>query len=334
MMGDLGPICDEFYSRLWFPLSQQSSHRAEFWTELFGRYAKHITQGQRFRISGLTDAELINGTFGLHEWITSGGYVDASTQDEVAEDILGKVQASHFDSEANIVLFLEDAYQMCLELEGDELASVDFNLTEALLDRFNCRYELRTPYRLCPCMRGLVAGLLAETNEVVKQSPNLTKLKRELDESFRDLRMGCDEGRIKTCLSRQYMFIEALADYSSSKNGRTLGEALKTCDWPHTVMRSLGGNLYGLRSDYPGLGHGSNSSGVLRDIDTRDLLGVSLMLSGLIPYVSTHVAIESVVFQDGTVPIQRGTQGSDDRKRVAAKTPWYRRRFKMFAKND
>ena len=301
MNGALLSVCDELFERVWTPLAWESARASDFWTELFQCYARFLSQPSKLAYCKVAQKDMYLGGLDTKAWMGSPGYVEASTDETRAAEILGELVAECFDSEMELILFLEAWHGVCRELESEAFATKYFELFEKFLHRFNCRYELRVPFHITPTLAGMVVSLISEMDKCSLLSANLMKSKREFDEAFRDLRMGCSESRIKTCISKQFMFIEALADHSSAENGKTLGQLLKKCDWPHETMRTTSGNLYGLRSDYPGLGHGTDSKGVLRDIDSRDLVGVTLMLTGLVPYVAQQIQIDQVVYQDGVL---------------------------------
>jgi hypothetical protein len=73
-----------------------------------------------------------------------------------------------------------------------------------------------------------------------------------------------------------------------------LGARCNRASWPHKTLHLAAGNLYGFRSDYPGLGHAGNPKAVLRDLDDRELIGVSCMLLGILPYVDPSLDLNQV----------------------------------------
>lgn len=81
---------------------------------------------------------------------------------------------------------------------------------------------------------------------------------KDYEDAARDLRFGCTEGRIKTCISKQFMLLEAIGALDPDVTENTLGdmcEQLKS--WPHPTIKIALKKLYGFASDYPGIRHGS-----------------------------------------------------------------------------
>ena len=48
------------------------------------------------------------------------------------------------------------------------------------------------------------------------------------------------------------------------------------------------------REDYPGIRHGSDSKGVLRAVDMRDMVAMCILLAGFTPYLIQKMDGESV----------------------------------------
>ena len=53
-------------------------------------------------------------------------------------------------------------------------------------------------------------------------------------------------------------------------------------------------NLYGFASDYPGIRHGTSAKGVLRTIDMRDMVAMSILLAGFTPYIGDGLDPDAV----------------------------------------
>jgi len=125
-----------------------------------------------------------------------------------------------------------------------------------------------------------------------QEDAHLAKLNHEFEEALRDLRHGRTESRIKSCLTKQYILIEGIANARCGTSGETLGQRCSKASWPHPTLKAAAGSIYGFRSDYPGLGHAGNAKSVLRDVDDRELVGVSCMLLGVLPYVDPTIDLD------------------------------------------
>ena len=100
--------------------------------------------------------------------------------------------------------------------------------------------------------------------------------------------MGPTEGRISNCVMKQVMLLEAVAAASGEAAGSDLAALCKALEhWPHPAVRQSLLNLYGFASDFPGVRHGTPSTGMERNIDMRDMVAMSILLAGFTPYL-TH----------------------------------------------
>jgi hypothetical protein len=205
-----------------------------------------------------------------------------------------RTTAAELASETALVRFLEAAHPALEDLGGDALSNRYFNLLVGFIETFSLRYDLRRPCTLCPTLPGLLTNLVQQMRLASQTDAHLAKLNHEFEEALRDLRHGRTESRIKQCLTKQYILIEGIANTRSGTSGETLGKRCGQASWPHPTLRAAAGNIYGFRSDYPGLGHAGNPTAVLRDVDDRELVGVSCMLLGVLPYVDSTIDLNLV----------------------------------------
>ncbi len=203
-----------------------------------------------------------------------------------AEDLVG---------ERALVAFFEAAHDALEGLGGDALANRYFNLLAAFIDKFNLRYDLRRPCVLYPTLPGLFASLIRDLRALTSQDPHLNQLMKEYEDAVRDLRFGCTDGRIKTCIGKQFMLLEAIGALDPRVTKKTLGEMCdQLASWPHATIKESLKRLYGFASDYPGIRHGSSAKGVLRPIDMRDLIAMSILLTGFTPYLERRLNPEAI----------------------------------------
>ncbi len=198
-----------------------------------------------------------------------------------------QTQASHIAGERALISFLEAAHGVIDDLGGDPLANLYFNLLDTFIAKFSLRYDLRRPCTLCPTLPGIFASLVRELNGLGRGDRNVSKRLKDFQEAFQDLRLGQTEGRIANCVAKQVMLLEAIGATSSGITGTELaGICNQIRQWPHPAMRSSLLNLYGFASDFPGLRHGTPSTGMFRDIDMRDMVAMSILLAGFTLYLS------------------------------------------------
>ena len=218
---------------------------------------------------------------------------DASKSRQTFEQI----RSSAFVGEIALVRFLESAFEILEDVGGDPLSNRYFNLLSSFIDKFSLRYDLRRPCTLCPTLPGMFTALLRELDTLSTTDQNIDKRLRHFKEALQDLRLGPTEGRISNCVMKQVMLLEAVAAASGEAAGTDLGALCKALDhWPHPAVKMSLLNLYGFASDFPGVRHGTPSTGMERDIDMRDMVAMSILLAGFTPYL-THGLNPDVVYR-------------------------------------
>lgn len=207
-------------------------------------------------------------------------------------------RADAFAGERALVGFFESVHSTLEEFENpgdDSLTNRYFNLLAAFIEKFSLRYDLRRPCILCPTLPGVFASLVRDLRTLTNQDTHLAALMKEYEDAIRDLRFGCTDGRIKTCMSKQFNLLEAIGAIAPGVTRDTLGGM---CDqlatWPHAAVRESLKKLYGFASDYPGIRHGRNAAGKLREIDMRDMVALSILLAGFTPYLSNQLDADIV----------------------------------------
>ena len=195
-------------------------------------------------------------------------------------------RSEDFAGERGLVSFLEAAYAALDELVGDPLSNSYFNLLEGFIDKFSLRYDLRRPCTLCPTLPGLFASLVRDLRAFTTKDAHLDVLMKEFENSVRDLRTDCSDGRIKTCIQKQVNLLEALG---SAFPGVTETELGGMCNqigtFPHGAIKASLKNLYGFASNYPGIRHGGNPASAIRAIEMKDMVVMSILLAGFTPYL-------------------------------------------------
>ncbi len=276
MRGEFVHVWAETRQNIWEPLSERSEVSDTVYCDLY----RDLVRAFRSQPSAQQLVEVVANPMESREAFDT----------TVSTDFLG---------EAELVRFFEFAFDSLEELGGDEVSNVYFNLLAAFIEKYSLRYDLRRPCILCPTLPGLVTTVVHHIRVTSKSDAHLAKLHSEFEESLRDLRYERTEGRIKAFLAKQFILVEGLANIRVSGGGGTLGELCKRASWPHQTLKSAAGQIYGFRSDYPGLGHSGNPKAVNRELDDRDLAGVSLMLLGLVPYID-HSLDLTALFPDPT----------------------------------
>ena len=206
-----------------------------------------------------------------------------------------QVRSSAFAGEIALVRFLESAFEILDDVGGDPLSNRYFNLLSGFIDKFSLRYDLRRPCILCPTLPGVFASLIHELRLLTSQDPNLDQSMKDYEDAVRDLRFGSSDGRIKTCIGKQFMLLEAIGAVDPNVTKPTLGGMCEELtSWPHATLKEALKKLYGFASDYPGIRHGSRAQGALRPIEMRDMVAMSILLTGFTPYLEHRLSADAI----------------------------------------
>ena len=206
--------------------------------------------------------------------------------------------SEHISGEIALVGFFESVHGALEEYENsgdDTLSNRYFNLIAAFLEKYSLRYDLRRPCVLCPTLTGMFASLLRDLRSLTSQDPHVNQLMQDYEDAVRDLRFGCTDSRIKTCIGKQFMLLEAIGALDPGVTKNTLGDMCdQVTSWPHATIKESLKKLYGFASDYPGIRHGSRARGALRAIDLRDMVAMSILLAGFTPYLEQRLSAEAI----------------------------------------
>lgn len=264
MRGEFVPVWSETWTTIWLPLAESEAAPADMFCELYRELATAFAMPPS--IEALADV------------------IDDQQQSREAFEHSGGIQ---FASEKALVRFLEAAHDVLDDLQGDELANLYFGLLNDFIEKYSLGYSLRRPCALSPSLPGMFADLASALKRLAGTDEHLASLYRAHDEAVRDLRLGATEERIKTCVSKQFMLLEAIASVAGGVQGQTLGEMCNNVTtWPHATIKDSLKKLYGFSSDYPGIRHAGNPAGKLRGMEPRDLAALSIMLMGYSPYLT------------------------------------------------
>lgn len=272
MRGEFIGVWSETWRELWLPLVDDEGIPNDIFCELFRELESAFTT--RLSVEALADI------------------IDDQQQSRHAFE---NTDVAAISGERALVGFLEEAHDILEDLGGDHLANRYFNLVNQFIQKFSLRYDLRRPCVLCPTLPGIFSNLVANLRAVANQDAHIAGLMNEYEDAVRDLRHGQSDGRIKTCLGKQFMLLEALGASSSTVTSNTLGGMCDQLDtWPHATVKESLKKLYGFGNDFPGIRHGGNPLGKLRDVDMRDMIAMSILLAGFTPYLSGKLCTDTV----------------------------------------
>ena len=226
---------------------------------------------------------------------SDGDRVDIIGNPVQSREAFEATTANDFAGERVLVGFFEAMHDALEERGGDELTNHYFILLSGFIDKFNLRYDLRRPCIFCPTLPGVFASLVGDLRTLSSQDPHLDGLMKEFENAVRDLRQGCSDGRIKTCIQKQVNLLEAIGRSGPGVTGTTLGAICNQVDtWPHENLKEAMKNLYGFASDYPGIRHGGTPASALRAVDMRDMVAISILLTGFTPYLESRLSADAI----------------------------------------
>lgn len=217
---------------------------------------------------------------------------------KVSQGAFEGIRSSKLIGERAVITFLETAFDVIEEYGGDALSNPYFNLLSEFVKKFSLRYDLRRPCTLCPTLPGMFASLIYDLRTLTVTNAHLDGLMRDFESAIRDLRTDCSDGRIKTCIQKQVNLLEAIGKRHPGITQTELGGICgQLTTWPHKAIKSSLGSLYGFASDYPGIRHGGTPENALRVIEMRDLVALSVLLAGFVPYLSDEISADEVFWR-------------------------------------
>lgn len=264
MRGELIGVWPETWREIWLPLIEHDDVPEDIFCELYRALAPALKNQPS--VEALADV-IDNPVQSRHS------FENTATND--------------FAGERAIVAFLEAAHSALDDFAGDDLSNRYFNLLAGFVDKFSLRYDLRRPCTLCPTLSGVFASLVRDLRVLTGQDTHLDALMKEFENAVRDLRHDCSDGRVKTCIQKQVNLLEAIGRTAPGVTGTTLGAMCNQINtWPHDKLKDAMKNLYGFASDYPAIRHGGTPANALRAVDMRDMVAMSILLTGFTPYLS------------------------------------------------
>jgi hypothetical protein len=299
MNGELLPVWDRSWQEVWLRLSKSSVAPEDLFMELVGELASApphpiapaAPPANAFDINGvLIDQAALNAQqeykMAMEKYAKIRSEYETALSSEVMAKSFFRKLLGEVSSEAGAIIFLESAYAALVAYDEVRLASRFRMLVSDFIIRFSLRYDLRGKFSLHATIPGVFAKLISELKRLAATDPHLKDLIAEFEEAFSDLKTDQTQARIKTSLQKQFNLLEALGQKCPGVSETTLGAICNQLDWPHATIKEVGKKLYGFRSNYPGVGHAGTASSVLRQLEMKDFVSLSLMLASLTPYLA------------------------------------------------
>lgn len=137
-------------------------------------------------------------------------------------------------TEVDAVRALEKAFQCIDDIGGDDLSNRYVTLVEGFLKKYSIRYDLRRPFSLHPNLPGIFSAIWAEVRALCLKDAQLESSIQEFDDAFRDLKLGANAGRLKSCFIKQFNMLEAITARNPAVTQNVLSSMIGEIQaWPH-----------------------------------------------------------------------------------------------------
>lgn len=211
-------------------------------------------------------------------------YIDAASGNSPAPWL--KMSMSNFSSEKECVKFISSAAIFLLEEYPDVAAPSFLGHVRSFIARFGLGYSLTASGSIILNQLGIFANILRSNYEMAAADAYLVDRMNDLEEALNDLARTNPQspGRMKTLLSKAMALLEAYGVRNPDLKGQTISGMVKNLDLPHPTLSKLIETLYGFRGDFPGIAHGGNPDGMSRELEIKDMLVLTVLITALTPY--------------------------------------------------
>lgn len=279
MKGHLGFVIDRAFSELWQPLTDHDDCPTNVFGEIYNDLRRFLKDPEpQYRRED--DGAIRDVTAGLDSWASL-----ALNDSAIAEELLIDLSNSDFASESSVLSAVSSTYSILGEVATDELANRYLYLLRIFVERYSLGYYVDDKARLWSSFPGLMASYFEWIKANATRSPHIYKQLSAFEHMLAESVDDPIETRILTTIQKQCNLLEAMGSSRADVDGNNMGSiADQIGTWPHENLKEAAKRLYGFASDFPGLRHGGTEGSDVRDLDLRDLIGVTLSLTGLVAY--------------------------------------------------
>lgn len=214
-----------------------------------------------------------------------------------AHDEFCGLKGIDFANETAIADFLPAAYEVISDygIPGyDEHLKL---LLRQFLRKYNLRYRLDDPFKLCFLLPGSFSNLYAEIQRLTAKDKHLSGLTRDFEHAFTEYARSTDPTDLKTCIHKANNLAEGLASntmkYPANNTLGALCDQIKT--WPHDKVKESLKNLYHFSSDFVGVRHAGRPNSCNRDLDQKDCVLTCLLLLTFSGYLTPGVDAQEIL---------------------------------------
>ena len=278
MRGHLRLVVDRAFVELWQPLTDHDDCPPNIFGEIYADLSRFLREPEPEYMRE-NDGVIHDKSVGLAQLALL-----AVTEPATAEALLAGLAADDFDSESAARHALSSTYSVLVDVSTDDLANSYLDLLKAFVGRYNLRYYVDDRAELWISFPGLATALFGQISLTVEGHRHIYKQLNAFEQSLAECLAEPEETRIATTIQKQVNLLEAIG--SQHLAGNTLGLMLnEVSSWPHDSLRKAARELWTFANDYPGIRHGGSDDSAVRDLDLRDLAGVTLSLVGLVAYL-------------------------------------------------
>lgn len=302
MRGELLNVWDRIWSDVFVKLAKHKDAPTELFSELYEAVIpapiapQEPAEPTQYDQDGrLTDPDEIAAEEAYKAAIEAfnsarSHYEQAVSANSKARRWLRTELPQHITSESKALAALAKVHIKIRDISGDPLTNRYFQLVESFIDKYSLRYDLRRPFSLHPTLPGIFSRMVRNLKVAAQTDAHLSAAFHEFEDALRDLTNEQTPNRIKTCISKQTNFLEAIGQLAPNVTGNTLGAICNQVGtWPHDKLKESVKGIYGFASDYPGIRHGGTPANQLREIQMRDLASVCVVMFGFAPYLTDQL---------------------------------------------
>jgi hypothetical protein len=267
MSGSLRLAWDHLPAELWNPLGSSTAAPPGLFSDLFAAADDFLSPRP-------SEAEL----------------EEARNDAAKAEQRFLALNGTDFSGESSVVYFLEEAYKVIEDYEIPGFEDLYRRLLRSAIGKFNLRYRLDDPCVLRFLLPGSFTNLYGELHRLNAGNAHLAGLLVDFEKAFDQYARRQDATDLKTCIAKVSNYAEGLAATTRGTPGGTLGAMCDQLrDWPHDKIKESLKALYKFCSDYPGIRHGGDPTGVRRDLATRDVTLACLLVISFTGYLTPRM---------------------------------------------
>lgn len=302
MRGHIRSVIDRSLAELWQPPTDHDDCPPNVFGEIHGGIRRFIREPKASYVR-TDDGRVQNEAANLDDLVSM-----AMGDDAFAEGLLTRLSLEDFVTESDALSAISAVHEVLTDTGSDELAAHYLKLIRAFAQRYSLRYYIDTHAHFWISFSGLMGSYFEQIRANARTDPYVHKQLNAYEHMLAECLNDPIETRIMTAIQKQCNVLEAIGSRHhrvKGKTGKTMGYIVDQVDsWPHEKLREAAKLLYGFASDFPGVRHGGTEGSDMRELDLRDLVGVTLSLTGLVAYLMTdsEVQLELAITGEWSAP--------------------------------